>query len=407
MNRAAVAALAGMGAVLLAGCTAMQGSGPRMDNASSVTTEALPFDVVDLTPQSVIAFRPEPLPARVAPVSAAPPAFTVGPDDVLKINIVERYAGGIFATLQQSNTLVVTRRVGADGMIEVPFVGAVAATGHDLRQIETDIIARLAGKANDPQVMIEIEANRSNTVTVSGDVARPGRLSLTEGSTVVDAINNAGGLMLITPPAKPGAPAAGAEEGGGGGARGLGGYGLSTSPIALNRSTISSTPKTLGDQSQMRVVVRRQGRVMFDKPYSQVLTTGDFALQKGDEIVVSPNSQVVTILGAVLKSGNLPIVKPDMTLADALGDSAGLIDPAANRTGIYVFRAPGSAFNAGERGRIFRLDMAQPVSVFVARQFAVHPHDVIYVSNAPLYEFDKMLTPIYRTLYAVSAARHP
>lgn len=135
------------------------------------------------------------------------------------------------------------------------------------------------------------------------------------------------------------------------------------------------------------------------------MVTGDFSLQKGDEIVVSPNPQVVTLLGAVQKSGNLPIVKPDMNLADALGESSGLIDPIANRAGIYVFRPANSAFNQSDRGRIFRLDMSQPVSPFVARQFAVHPSDVIYVSNSPVYEYDKALTPIYRTLYAVSSAK--
>ena len=77
----------------------------------------------------------------------------------------------------------------------------------------------------------------------------------------------------------------------------------------------------------------------------------------------------------------------------------------ANKTGIYVFRPANSNFNQGDRGRIFRLDMSQPVAFFVARQFAIHPLDVIYVSNSPIYEYDKALAPIYRPLYAVSAAR--
>ena len=62
----------------------------------------------------------------------------------------------------------------------------------------------------------------------------------------------------------------------------------------------------------MRVVLRRQGKVVADLPYSTILVGGDVALQKGDEIVISPESQVVTIIGAVAKSGNLPIAKDNL-----------------------------------------------------------------------------------------------
>jgi polysaccharide export outer membrane protein len=184
------------------------------------------------------------------------------------------------------------------------------------------------------------------------------------------------------------------------GAGGLGGYGLSTGTI--NRAGITPEVKTLSDASQMRVVIHRAGTVVLDKPYSEILAGGDVIIQKGDEIVVSPNSQVVTILGAVQRSGNLPIVKQSMTLADALGEASGLSDVASNRTGVYIFRSPDAGNN---RGRIFRLDLLQPVSVFVAQQFAMHPGDVLYVTNAPLYEFDKTLTPLYRTLVVLRTGR--
>jgi polysaccharide biosynthesis/export protein len=395
----------------LTGCQAVQGSGPRMDNASSLSPETLPFDVVDLTPESVVAYRAVPIPQSISPVVPPAPKITIGVDDVLNVHIVERYTGGTFATLTQSNTLVVTRRVDANGTIDVPFVGAVSVAGRELPQIESDIAARLVGKANDPRVMVDLVTNRNNTVMVSGDVAKPGRLSLLDGQTLVEALNRAGG---------PASPAGQGQGGGGGGNTGttqsdsnlvsrpaspLGGYGLSTSKAAINRAVISPNPKVLSDTSQLRVVVRRQNQVVFDKHYAEVLATGDFALQRNDEIVVSPASQVVTILGSVQKSGNLPIVKPDMNLADALGDSSGLIDQSANKTGVYVFRPPHSQFNRSDRGRIFRLDLGQPVSIFVARQFAVHPNDVIYVANAPLYEYDKVLTPLFQTFSAVNAVR--
>ena len=61
--------------------------------------------------------------------------------------------------------------------------------------------------------------------------------------------------------------------------------------------------------------------------------------------------------------------------------------------------------NPTARARVFRLDLFQPVSIFVAQQFTMQPRDVIYVTNAPLYEYDKILTSIYRTFSVVGIAR--
>ena len=48
--------------------------------------------------------------------------------------------------------------------------------------------------------------------------------------------------------------------------------------------------------------------------------------------------------------------------------------------------------NPTARARVFRLDLSQPVSIFVAQQFGMQARDVVYVTNAPLYEYDKILT---------------
>jgi polysaccharide export outer membrane protein len=47
----------------------------------------------------------------------------------------------------------------------------------------------------------------------------------------------------------------------------------------------------------------------------------------------------------------------------------------------------------------------QPVSMFVGQQFGLQPRDVVYVTNAPLYEYDKVLTSIYRTFSIFSIVR--
>ncbi len=342
----------------LAGCQAIPGDGPWLNDASSRSTEALPFDVIDLTPTTVVAYRPPASldePSTTSNLSAGV-KVAVAPGDVLRVRIFEPYEGSIFPTIQKPGADLGAQRVTEQGTIEVPYVGTVQVSGLNLREIEQRIVGQLGNKAQDPQVIVEFVADRTHTVMVSGDVKNPSRISLLEGvRTVVDAINHAGGPV---------------------------------SPAA-----------------QLQVVLRRQGQVILTTQYSDLLAGQDVAVQKGDEIVVRPNSRIFTVLGAVLKSGNVELTKPNLTLLEALGQVGGLSDERANKTGVFVFRMGDVETNPTGRARVFRLDLNQPVSIFVAQQFGMQPQDVVYVTNAPLYEYNKVLTAIYRTFSIVGVAK--
>jgi polysaccharide export outer membrane protein len=281
----------------------------------------------------------------------------VAPGDVLKVRIFEPYEGSIFPTIQRPGADLGVQRVTDQGTINVPYVGTVAVAGLDLTQIEQRIADRLKGKAQDPQVIVEFVSDRSHTVMVSGDVKNPGRVSVLEGvRSVVDAINRAGGPF--------------------------------NSPAA-----------------QLEVVVRRHGQVILTAQYSDLLAGADIALEKNDEIVVRPNSRTFTVLGAVQKSGNVDLSKTNMTLLEALGQVGGLTDERANKTGVFVFRMGDIQNNPGSRARVFRLDLSQPVSIFVAQQFGMQARDVVYVTNAPLYEYNKIVSALYKTFSVVGVGR--
>ena len=331
------------------------GDGPWMGGAQASSTEALPFDVIDLTPTSVVAYKPAASVDRPSITSrlSAGGRVSVAPGDVLKVRIFEPYEGSIFPTIQRPGADLGTQRVTDEGTINIPYVGSVAVSGLDLSQIEQRIAGQLKGKAQDPQVIVEFVSDRTHTVMVSGDVKNPGRVSVLEGArSVVDAINRAGGPFNV--------PAA-----------------------------------------QVEVVVRRQGQVILTAQYSELLAGGDIGIQKNDEIVVRPNSRIFTVLGAVQKSGNYELTKPTLTLLEALGQVGGLSDERANKTGVFVFRLGDIQNIPGARARVFRLDLGQPVSIFVAQQFGVQARDVVYVTNAPLYEYNKILSAVYRTFSVV------
>jgi polysaccharide export outer membrane protein len=326
-----------LGLGIVAGCQAIPGDGPWMNDASSRTTEALPFDVIDLTPTTVVAYRP-PATVDVPSVTSGLSAggrVAVAPGDVLKVRIFEPYEGSVF-----------------------PTIHTVPVAGLDLTRIEQRIANELTskGKAQDPQVIVEFVADRTHTIMVSGDVKAPGRFSLLDGvRSVVDAINRAGGPS--------------------------------------------------DKAAQLEVILRRNGQPILQAQYADLLAGHDVPVQKGDEIVVRPNSRIFTVLGAVAKAGNVELTKSNMTLLEALGAVSGLNDDRANKTGVFVFRMGDLQSNPNARGRVFRLDLNQPVSIFVAQQFGVQARDVLYVTNAPLYEYNKILTAIYRTFSIVGVAK--
>jgi polysaccharide export outer membrane protein len=99
------------------------------------------------------------------------------------------------------------------------------------------------------------------------------------------------------------------------------------------------------------------------------------------------------------------MTKHNLPLIEALGQVGGLNDMRANKTGVYVFRMGDLQANPAARARVFRLDLLQPVSMFVGQQFGLQPRDVVYVTNAPLYEYDKVLASIYKTFSIVSVVR--
>lgn len=358
-----IAIVLGLG-IGVGGCTALPGDGPWMGGAQSTSTEALPFDVIDLTPTTVVAYRQPDSPDHPSVTGnlSAAVRITVAPGDSLRVRIFERYGGNIFPTISGPGADLGVQRVAEDGTIKIPVVGVVHVAGLELNQIEARIIQQLGNKVQEAEVIVDFESPRTQTVMVSGDVKKPGRYSILDDiRTVLDAINMAGG------------PSGGSQ-------------------LAV-------------PANQLEVVVRRQGQMILRAQLSDLLAGADIPVQRGDEIVVRSNPRVYTVLGAVMKSGNIEMTKANLSLLEALGYVGGLRDERANKTGVYVFRMGDLLNNPTARARVFRLDLYQPVSIFVAQQFGVQARDVVYVTNAPLYEYDKVLTPIYRTFAIIGVAK--
>ena len=98
----------------------------------------------------------------------------------------------------------------------------------------------------------------------------------------------------------------------------------------------------------------------------------------------------------------------------ALGRVAGLQDSRANVKGVFVFRLedPGVLDPAiretarltpdGKVPVIYRINMKDPSTFFIAQSFPIRNRDVLYVSNAPLADIQKFVNVIYSTFLPVA-----
>lgn len=89
------------------------------------------------------------------------------------------------------------QRIGDDGTVTIPLVGVVPISG--LRLPDAEQIIRMEGvnrgKFVNPNVTVMVAARRSNSVTVVGEVTKPGTYQLpASNSTVLAAITAAEGL---------------------------------------------------------------------------------------------------------------------------------------------------------------------------------------------------------------------
>jgi polysaccharide export outer membrane protein len=124
--------------------------------------------------------RPEP-PAP-APNGPVPATYIIGPQDLLKITVFD-----------EPELSAQSYRVDSDGMITFWLLGRIPAAGLTLRQFQDKLRGQLAnGYIKNPQVRVEIDQYKSQSVYVFGEVRQPGRISMMGSKTLLEALAEAG-----------------------------------------------------------------------------------------------------------------------------------------------------------------------------------------------------------------------
>jgi polysaccharide export outer membrane protein len=109
--------------------------------------------------------------------------YLIGPDDALKI------------TVYREEDMDREVRVSSDGYISFPLLGKVKVEGMTVSELENNLTAGLKKFLKNPQVSVYIQ--EYSTITVSGQVQKPGSFPLRGEMSVIEAISMAGGFTKI------------------------------------------------------------------------------------------------------------------------------------------------------------------------------------------------------------------
>ncbi|WP_426018875.1 polysaccharide biosynthesis/export family protein [Brevundimonas sp. DWR2-3-1b1] len=371
---------------ILGGCSTLPRDGPSgaSVNAGATTASALgSYALVPLTYE--VTERMKQVPPQffgtLAAGSSDQPADVIGEGDTLAISIFDP-SGSLFGgtlgsgsssssrtntTLSGGNQALPGAVVDRSGSVAIPFGGQVRVQGLTSTQAAAAIRRALVGKVANPQVLVSIAGNASNTVNVLGDVRQPGRAPLGVNSDrILDVIAAAGGSARTT--------------------------------------------------DDLIISIQREGQT-YTAPLSAVTTEfgENVRLQRGDVVNVQYKPRRFSTFGGLNAVAQVDMPAGPMTLTGAMSKVGGLNTNTANARRVLIFRferpevaqALGINQPATPRGVpvVYELDFSDAANVFAATNMQVMPEDVIYVplaGAAEMRKFFEVVQSLTRVVYDVS-----
>ncbi len=355
----------------VSGCTLLPAAGPTATaiQAGAEVPESgggllARYEIIDINPATIEALRGRPLDSLLASFGDHRPSAEplIGIGDMVAVSVWEAGSGGLFSgplvadrfSAGSKSALIPEQPVGRDGSISVPYAGRIAVAGRRPQDVQALIENELAGKAIQPQVLVSVTKPISQTVTVTGEAVAGARLPLTgHGDRLLDVIATAGGV----------------------------------------RSPVSETFVRLS-----------RGPVTATVPLTTVVSNPkeNIYLRPNDVLTLVRDPQTFLAVGALGNSTELPFSADGITLAQALAKARGLSDFQADPAGTFIFRfepaaivrrlSPGSKLTGTPLVPVvYRIDMRDPNSLFTAQAFRMRNRDLVYVSNAPFTEVQKVL----------------
>jgi polysaccharide biosynthesis/export protein len=233
-------------------------------------------------------------PPRAEPAQSPAPqdvAYVIGSEDLLTISVFDE------------PDLTSKYRVDADGMVTFPLVGRITASGLTLLEFQQRLASGLAqGFLKNPQVRVEVDQYKSQSVFVTGEVRSPGKITMSGSLSLIEALALAGSPttsasneIVVVHPRKPSA----------------------AEPTMPGEAKDAETTRI--DLKQLQIGKAGQNVVLHD----------------GDTIFV-PRAETFYITGQVRNPGMF-VLDPGMTVLQAISIAGGLTERGSDR-GIRIIR---------------------------------------------------------------------
>ena len=279
--------------------------------------------------------------------------YIIGRGDVLMITVWNHpeltIPAGSFRDAETSG-----QQVGDDGYIFYPYVGMVKAEGMNVAVLRDALTEQLSRYIQNPQLDVRVVAFRSKRVHVAGEVTSPGVLAINDiPMTVADAISQSGGLTED------------AHKGG--------------------------------------VNISRDGTVYeidLKALYDYADSSQNLMLKHGDILnVLDRSQQKVFVMGEVRNPGSVEIINAHLTLAAALGELGGVLQTAADPSGIYVVRG-----SDRDNPQIFHLDAGFATGMLLAERFEMQAQDVVFVDTAGISQWNRVISQLLPSISVIGIA---
>lgn len=347
-------------------------SGSPMTKKAEVVGEKVDYDkAIDayiITPQLLKQLAPVTAPARAnsgLDKAVRGYQYRVGAGDVLNVTVWDHPelttpAGSYRSAAEAGN------QVHANGTMFYPYVGAIKVAGLTTQQIRDRLTAALSNYITSPQVEVSVASFQSQKAYVTGEVKSPGQQFITNVPlTLLDAVNKAGGLS-----------------------------------DHADWHNVKITRNGKDETVSIEALVQRG-----DLTQNRLLTNGD--------IVHIPRNDTmkVFVVGEVVQPQFLTIGRNGMTLTEAISASGGIDKLSADATGIFVIRGQRGAHEmvqteSGEQvekvANIYQLDVTNPTAYILGTEFYLRPHDVVYVTTAPIAKWNRVISQVIPTISGYS-----
>ena len=377
-----------LGAGVLQACSALPTSVPEergVFKAQQSAANTIGFQIVDIRPETVAAIGAAPAEDLRAldALGRSRRADAIGVGDLLSIAVFE-VGTSLFGAASGTDTTndtggatpspitpgaarhtIPALQVDSGGYITFPYVGRVRAAGRTSYGLARIIEDGLKSKSTDPQVVVTIASNLANTVIVSGDVEKPGRVPLTLGrERLADIIALAGG------PKKPDYDTFVQVTRGG-----------ATARILLQ--TLTQSP------------------------------VQDILLVPGDRVQLIYKARSFTAFGASQRVELVPLNTAQLSLAEGIARVGGPANERADANAVFLVRYEGPAVarrlgipvQAAGTPVMYRVDMMNPASYFLATRVPIRDQDVLLVANARTDQINKLFGLIGQLVSPAFVAR--